>query len=65
MTLCALLPVWLTIVHMLFMAWTVFNAHYPALFLGGFLFFLGLAKATAAYQSRIDLKGPSAYCSPP
>jgi hypothetical protein len=51
-------PVWLTIVHMLFMAWTVFNAHYPALFLGGFLFFLGFAKATAAYQSRIDLKAP-------
>jgi hypothetical protein len=51
-------PAWLTIVHMLFMAWTVFNAHYPALFLGGFLFFLGFAKATAAYQSWIDLKAP-------
>ena len=24
-------PVWLTIAHGLFMAWTVFNAHYPAL----------------------------------
>jgi hypothetical protein len=56
----ALLPVpaWLTIAHMAFMAWTVFNAHYPALFLGGFLFFLGFAKATAAYQSRIELKAP-------
>jgi predicted cation transporter len=40
------------------MAWTVFNAHYPALFLGGFLFFLGLARATAPYQSRIELKTP-------
>ena len=38
---------WITAVHMLFMAWTVFNAHYPALFVGGFLFFLGFAKATA------------------
>ena len=27
-------------------------------FLGGFLFFLGFAKATAAYQSRIELKTP-------
>ena len=44
--------------HVLFMAWTVFNAHYPALFLGGFLFFLGFAKATARYQSRIDLRAP-------
>jgi hypothetical protein len=51
-------PVWLIVAHMLFMAWTVFNAHYPALFLGGFLFFLGFTKATASYQSRIDLKAP-------
>jgi hypothetical protein len=56
----ALLPVprWLTITHMLFMAWTVFTSHYPALFLGGFLFFLGFSTATSVYQSRIDLKAP-------
>lgn len=51
-------PAWLVVAHMLFMAWTVFTAHYPALFMGGFLFFLGFTKATAAYQSRIDLKAP-------
>ena len=49
---------WVTVVHILFMAWTVFNAHYPALFIGGFLFYLGFAKATAEYQSRMDLRGP-------
>jgi hypothetical protein len=56
----ALLPVpgWITAIHIAFIAWTVFNAHYPALFLGGFLFFLGFAKATAPYQSRIELKTP-------
>lgn len=56
----ALLPVpaWLVAVHMGFMAWTVFTAHYPALFIGGFLIFLGFAKATAVYQSRIELKSP-------
>lgn len=56
----ALLPVpaWLVVAHLMFIAWTVFNAHYPALFLGGFLFFLGFARATAAYQSRIELKTP-------
>jgi hypothetical protein len=43
---------------MSFMAWTVLTAHYPALFLGGFLIFLGFAKATAACQSRIELKSP-------
>ena len=51
-------PAWLTAVHLLFMAWTVVNSHYPALFLGGFLVFLGFAKATAVYQGRIDLKAP-------
>ena len=51
-------PAWVTVVHMGFMAWTVFVAHYPALFLGGFLVFLGFAKATAPYQSRIELKAP-------
>jgi Na+/H+ antiporter NhaD/arsenite permease-like protein len=51
-------PFWITAVHLAFMAWTVFNSHYPALFLGGFLFFLGFARATAAYQSRIELKTP-------
>jgi hypothetical protein len=51
-------PAWIVAVHVFFMAWTVFNAHYPALFLGGFLIFLGFAKATAPYQSNIDLKAP-------
>ena len=55
-----LLPVprWVVGVHLAFMMWTVFNAHYPALFVGGFLFFLGFARATAVYQSRMDLKTP-------
>lgn len=51
-------PVWVTAVHLVFMAWTVFVAHYPALFLGGFLFFLGFARATAVYQSRVELRTP-------
>jgi hypothetical protein len=51
-------PFWLTAVHLSFMAWTVVTAHYPALFLGGFLIFLGFAKATSRYQGRIDLKSP-------
>ena len=51
-------PFWLMVVHAAFMAWTVVNAHYPALFVGGFLVFLGLAKATSVYQSSIGLKLP-------
>jgi hypothetical protein len=52
------LPAWITMAHVCFMAWTVFTAHYPALFLGGFLFFIGFAKATSPYQARIELKAP-------
>ena len=51
-------PTWITIVHIFFMGWTVFNAHYPPLFIGGFLFFLGFAIATKKYQSHINLKPP-------
>ena len=56
----ALLPVpfWLTVSHVLFMTWTVLNAHHPVLLIGGFLFYLGFARATAAYQSRLELKTP-------
>ena len=52
------LPSWIVLVHVAFMAWTVLNAHHPALFIGGFMFFLGFTRATASYQSRVDLKAP-------
>ena len=51
-------PSWVTRVYVLFMVWTVVNAHYPALFLGGFLFFLGFDRATAAYRRSSDFKTP-------
>ncbi len=52
------IPVWVTIVHLLFMGWTVFNAHTPSLFILGFLFFLAFREATAHYQTKVDLRGP-------
>jgi hypothetical protein len=52
------IPAWVTAAHLLFMAWTVWNAHHSPLFLGGFLFFLGFLRTTAAYQSRLDLRAP-------
>jgi hypothetical protein len=51
-------PAWITTVHVAFMGWTVLTSHYPALFIGGFLFFLGFARATALYQSRLSLRTP-------
>ena len=52
------IPPWVTIAHLGFMAWTVVNAHYPALFVGGFLFFLGFARATAPYQTQLEMRTP-------
>jgi hypothetical protein len=49
-------PGWVTLVHLFFMSWTIVNAHYPALFIPGLLFFLGFSQVTAPFQNRIDLK---------
>ncbi len=51
-------PVWVVLVHLAFMGWTIFNAHHPALFVAGLLFFLGFAVVTASYQNNVDLKSP-------
>jgi hypothetical protein len=52
------IPAWVVLVHVGFMAWTVVNSHYPALFIAGFLFFLGFAQATSPHQSAVDLRSP-------
>jgi hypothetical protein len=51
-------PAWITIVHLGVMAFTVLVAHYPPLFIGGFLFFLAFTQATAHHQGRLELKSP-------
>lgn len=49
-------PFWIMGVHVIFMLWTIVNAHEPVLFLSGFMFYLGFYQVTAFYQNRIDLK---------
>jgi len=51
-------PFWITAVHLAFLGWTVLFAHEPALFVGGFLFFIGFTMATAAYQDDLNMKSP-------
>jgi hypothetical protein len=51
-------PVWITLVHLVFLGFTVWMAHHPVLFVGGFLFFLAFAQATAHHQSRVELRSP-------
>ncbi len=51
-------PAWVTATHLGFLAFTVVTAHTPALFVGGFLFFLAFTQATRPHQSAIDLRLP-------
>ncbi|HUL59753.1 MAG TPA: putative Na+/H+ antiporter [Anaeromyxobacteraceae bacterium] len=51
-------PAGITAVHLGFLALTVFAAHTPAVFLGGFLFFLAFQAATVPYQRPLDLRPP-------
>ncbi len=51
-------PAWVVAMHVVFMGWTIVNAHDPAIFVPGVLFFLGFSQVTAPYQNRIDLKPP-------
>jgi Na+/H+ antiporter NhaD/arsenite permease-like protein len=52
------IPLFVTLVHIGFMAWTVLFAHYPPIFIGGFLFFLAFLQATEHHQSNVNLRGP-------
>ena len=51
-------PLWVILVHLGFVAWTVFTLHHPAFFIGGFLFFLAFTMATHHHQYDIQLKSP-------
>lgn len=52
------IPAWVTLVHLGALFWTVFTAHYPALYLGGFLMFLAFTEATKQFQTPISLRSP-------
>ncbi len=52
------IPLWITMVHLAFLAWTVYTAHYPVLFVGGFLFFLAFRMSTRHHQNSVSLRSP-------
>lgn len=52
------LPFWITLVNITFLAWMVVHGHYPVIFIGSFLLFLGFHKATHHYQHELNLKAP-------
>ena len=55
------MPVWLVVVHLVCMVWTVvmLTGHRPVLMLGGFLIFLAFTAATARWQPGPKLRGPA------
>ncbi|GAA5494276.1 hypothetical protein Rhal01_00436 [Rubritalea halochordaticola] len=52
------IPGWVTLCHLIFLAWTVLTAHYPVLFIGGFMFFIGFTQATGHHQNEVSMKSP-------
>jgi Na+/H+ antiporter NhaD/arsenite permease-like protein len=50
------IPVSYTIIHVLFLAGVVVAAHHPVIFMGLFVFFLGVATAYSQYQDRLILR---------
>ncbi len=52
------IPFWVYAVSIFFLGWTVYFAHHPAIFIGGFMFFLGFTMATPQYQNAFSIKVP-------
>ncbi len=52
------IPLAVTLAHLGFLAFTVLTAHYPALFIGGFMFFIGFTQATGHHQNDVSMKTP-------
>jgi hypothetical protein len=49
-------PVWLTVLHVLFLAAAIFFAHHPDICFGVLMLFLGLTTATREYQDNLKLR---------
>ncbi len=52
------IPLWVYGLSIFFLGWTVYFAHHPAIFIGGFMFFLGFTMATPQYQNAFSIKLP-------
>lgn len=52
------IPFWISLTHITFLAWVVVHSHYPVMFIGSFLIFVGFHRATLPYQNNLTLKTP-------
>lgn len=51
-------PLWISVVHVAFLAWLILNSENSLIALGSFVLFLGFYQATAAHQSYLSLRTP-------
>jgi hypothetical protein len=49
-------PIWVTLIHVIFLALVVVSAHHMVVFMGLFLFFLGFTTVTNEYQDEVQVK---------
>ncbi len=49
-------PMWVTIIHLLFLAGVVLTVHHMVVFMGLFLFFLGFTVVTKEFQDDVQVK---------
>ena len=49
-------PIWMIVIHLIFIGLVVYTAHHMVFFLGLFLFFLGFTQVTGEYQEPLKLK---------
>lgn len=52
----ARMPIYMIIIHLLFLFATVYFAHHPVIFIGLFLFFIGFTHAYPRHQDKLMLK---------
>ena len=50
------IPFYVTFVHLIALAWTVFTAHHPIMFILGFMFFLGWCVISDEFQDELQIK---------
>ncbi len=50
------IPLWVYLIHLFFLILIVLTAHYSSVFLGCFLFFLGVVTVTREFQTPLELK---------
>jgi hypothetical protein len=52
------IPIGVTVTHLVFLGWTVLNAHHSSLVIIGALFFLAFLAATQPHQQDLAIRGP-------